>query len=153
MSIFEKREDMKAKYIDVKSYLGEGYLPMIDYESWRVAILRYCEELEIQNLKTMQKHEESDEVFVLLKGNCMLFAGGDGEDIQEVSGILMEPLKLYNVKKGVWHTHTLDQEGTVLIVENRNTSNENSPTKQLEIKQIEKLHQIFEDLRTKRMKL
>lgn len=138
---------MKVEYISVTKYMGEGYQPMIDYESWRVAILRYCEELEIQNLKSMQKHDESDEVFVLLKGNCILFAGGDGEDIQDVSGIIMEPLKLYNVKKGVWHTHTLDKDGTVLIVENQNTSDENSATKQLTLSQIEEINLIFNQLR------
>lgn len=144
---------MKSEYISVTSYMGQGYQPMIDYESWRVAILKYCEELEIQNLKTMQKHQESDEVFVLLQGNCILFAGGEGEDIQEVSGILMEPLKLYNVKKGVWHTHTLDQKGTVLIIENQNTSDENSPTTQLSVNQNQNLNQIFDQLRVGKMKL
>ena len=70
---------MKQELIAVSSYEGEGYVPMIDFESWRVAILNYCEELEVQNLKTMQKHDESDEVFVLLSGNCTLFTGGNGE--------------------------------------------------------------------------
>ena len=38
----------------------------------------------------------------------------------------MEPLKLYNVKKRGWHTHTLSTDATVLIVENRDTSSSNS---------------------------
>ena len=67
---------MEKEYIDIMDYTGEGYHPMIDYGSWRVAVLRYCEELEIQNLFKMQKHQESDEVFVLLAGNCTLFPGG-----------------------------------------------------------------------------
>ena len=134
---------MNKEYIDITSYEGEGYQPMIDYDSWRVAILRYCEELEIQRLKTMQKHNETDEVFVLLDGNCTLFVGGKGNTIDEIDGIAMKPLQLYNVKKGVWHTHTLDKDGTVLIVENKDTSDINSPTQNLSIEQIAQLYKVF----------
>lgn len=134
---------MKQEWIAVSSYEGEGYIPMIDFESWRVAILNYCEELEIQNLKTMQKHDESDEVFVLLSGNCTLFTGGNGDEIGEIDMVSMIPKKLYNVKKGVFHTHTLDKAGSVLIVENQNTCDENSPTRDMTEEQIEVLKTLF----------
>lgn len=134
---------MNKEYIDITSYEGEGYQPMIDYDCWRVAILRYCEELEIQRLKTMQKHNETDEVFVLLDGNCTLFVGGKGDAIDEIDSIAMKPLQLYNVKRGVWHTHTLDKDGTVLIVENKDTSDTNSPTQNLSIAQIAQLYKVF----------
>ena len=135
---------MKQEYIEVSSYEEVGYKPVIDYMEWRVAVLNYIDELEVQNIETMQKHNETDEVFVLLKGNCTLFAGGDGERIGEIDAIPMEPLKLYNVKRGVWHTHTLDKEGSVLIVENRNTCDENSPKLVLSKEQKEKLFQVLE---------
>lgn len=134
---------LNSEYIKITRYDGQGYKPMIDYGSWRVAILRYCEELEIQNLKTMQKHNETDEIFVLLEGSCTLFTGEKGNNIGEIDGINMEPLKLYNVKKGVWHTHTLDKDGMVLIVENQDTSDHNSPTKSLNMDQVEQLYKAF----------
>lgn len=134
---------MNKEYIDITTYEGEGYKPVIDYETWRVAILNYCEELEIQNIKTMQKHDETDEVFVLLKGNCTLFSGGKGDNIGDVDGIAMKPLQLYNVKRGVWHTHTLDKDGMVLIVENKDTSDFNSPTETLNEQQTKLLQEVF----------
>ena len=134
---------MNKEYIDITTYEGEGYKPVIDYETWRVAILNYCEELEIQNLKTMQKHNETDEVFVLLKGNCTLFSGGKGDEVNDIDGVAMKPLQLYNVKRGVWHTHTLDKDGMVLIVENKDTSDVNSPTEKLTPQQMEQLHSIY----------
>jgi ureidoglycolate hydrolase len=142
----QRNEDafMKKDYIDISSYTGEGYLPMIDFKSWRVAVLRYCEELEVQNLKTMQKHNETDEVFILLAGKCTLFVGGKGDEVKQVDGVAMKPLQLYNVKQGVWHTHTLDQEATVLIVENQDTSDSNSPKVDLTEEQIEELRYLFD---------
>lgn len=134
---------MKSEWIEVATYEKEGYAPVIDYADWRVAMLNYCEELEIQNINSMQKHNETDEVFVLLKGNCTLFTGGNESELSEIDAIKMEPFKLYNVKKGVYHTHTLDLEGSVLIVENRNTNDENSTTKPLTAEQKDTLYQLM----------
>jgi hypothetical protein len=55
----------------------------------------------------------------------------------------MEPLKLYNVESGVWHTHTLDKKGIVAIVENQNTTDDNSPTLLLNQEQRDKLYRIY----------
>ncbi len=113
--------------IEIREYNGEGYKPVIDYESWRVAILNYIDELEVPNILKMQKHNLSDEVFVLLKGNFTLFTAGSGEEIGKITATRLEPYKMYNVKAGVWHTHTLDEGASVLIVENQNTCDDNSP--------------------------
>lgn len=118
---------MDKNLLDIIKYDGEGYMPLIDFESWRVAELRYIDELEVDNLKNMQKHNESDEVFILLEGDFTLFLGGQGNEIGEIEAIKLEPLKLYNVKKGTFHTHTPEKNATVLIVENSNTCDDNSP--------------------------
>lgn len=131
--------------IDIREYTEPGYSPVIDYESWRVAILNDIDELEVPNLKTMQKHTLSDEVFVLLKGRCTLFTGGNGEEIGEVKATKLEPYKLYNVKKGVWHTHTLTPDSSVLIVENRDTCDDNSPTVQMTEEQIKQLRESYKE--------
>jgi ureidoglycolate hydrolase len=131
---------INEKLLEVKDYLEEGYKPVIDYGQWRVAILNYCYELLPQNITKMQKHNDTDEVFVLLKGRCILFIGED--DTSEGTNIYaqdMEPCRMYNIKKGVWHTHTLSEDAMVLIVENRNTNSANSPEKEMSSKQKNKL--------------
>lgn len=130
------------KLLEIKAYNGEGYKPVIDYESWRVAILNYCEELLPENITKMQRHDESDEVFVLLKGEFTLFVGVGRERIEKIEAVQLEPLKLYNVKKGVWHTHSLSKEASVLIVENRNTNNSNSPELELSKEQKKSLMEL-----------
>lgn len=129
--------------LDVKRYNDKGYSPLIDYNSWRVAILNYIDELDIQNITKFEKHNETDEVFVLLKGKFILFIGDklDSED-GEIFGIKLEPLKLYNVKKGVWHNHTLSKDASVLIIENQNTCFENSTSLNLLPKYKKKMIQI-----------
>lgn len=115
------------KLLEIKSYTMEGYKPVIDFESWRVAVLNYCDELLPENITKMQRHDETDEVFVLLKGEFILYIGEGKEEVEKIHAVKLEPLKFYNVKKGVWHTHTLNKDAMVLIVENQNTNNSNSP--------------------------
>jgi hypothetical protein len=128
--------------LEIKEYIGEGYSPVIDYESWRVAILNYCDELLPENITKMQKHNESDEVFVLLKGEFILYIADGNNTIENITAVKLQPLKMYNVKKGVWHTHTLNKEAMVLIVENFDTTSQNSPEIELNLNERNKIIQL-----------
>ena len=115
------------RLIEIKEYKGDGYKPLIDFETWRVAVLKYCDELLPENITALQRHDESDEVFVLLQGNCTLFIADGKEEVGTIYQESMELLKLYNIKKSTWHSHTLSKDAVVLIVENANTCLLNSP--------------------------
>lgn len=137
---------MNRDFIEVSEYIEEGYKPVVDYKTWRVAVLNYIDELLPSQITTMQKHNETDEIFVLLSGKCILFSGGNSAEIGEVEAINLEPLKIYNVKRSVWHTHTLSEGASVLIVENVDTGDHNSPTLTMNSEQKNKLKQLTEEL-------
>ncbi len=122
--------------LEIKEYSEEGYKPVIDYGAWRVAILNFIDELLPENIDFMSKHDETDEVFILLKGNCILFiAEGNESKITKLYAEDMVPYKIYNVKRGVWHNHTLSHDAMILIVENQDTTESNSPVIELTEKQ------------------
>jgi hypothetical protein len=125
--------------LEIREYSGEGYMSLIDYGGWRVAVLRYIEELLPQNINKMQRHDETDEVFVLLAGRCILFIAEGDDQVTRIHAQDMEPLKLYNIRKSCWHTHTLSEDASVLIVENRDTTLQNSPEIPLNTSQKEHL--------------
>jgi ureidoglycolate hydrolase len=125
--------------LEIREYTGLGYQPVVDYGAWRIAILRYIDELLPQNIGEMQRHNETDEVFVLLAGRCILLIGEGDQQIASIYAQDMEPQKLYNVKKGCWHTHTLSEDAIVMIVENRDTGSDNSPEIELDISQRDKI--------------
>lgn len=134
---------MKKQSIEIVEFQEEGYKPLVDFEAWRVAVLKYCEDVRIENIKTMQRHLETDEVFVLLNGSCTLISGGTADEVNEIEITKMEPHKIYNVKKGAWHNHVLDEQGEVLIVENQNTSDDNSPILKLNPDEIAKIRDLL----------
>jgi len=117
--------------LEIHTHEGPGFRPLVNFGSWRVAVLNYIDHLEPQNLKDMQRHDETDEVFVLLDGRCILFLGDGGETAGTLHAVDLVPRTLYNVKQGTWHTHTLSEDASVLVVETRETTLENSPFCQL----------------------
>jgi len=115
------------KAIEITNFPVTDYEPLVDYEGWRVAVLAFCENTTLPKIQTMQRHDLTDEVFVLIRGNCTLLTGGNGDVPGEMEAVKLEPHKVYNVKKGFWHNHVLDEDGIVLIVENQDTCDDNSP--------------------------
>ncbi|MEA4883436.1 MAG: hypothetical protein VB144_07255 [Clostridia bacterium] len=119
-----------AHLIDEYPMTSDGYSPLIDFGEWRVAVLRFCDGVAPGNIRSMQRHDETDEVFVLLAGKCILFAfesGAPDGSVESMRALEMNPMKAYNVRRSVWHTHVLSPDAAVLIVENRTTSEVNSP--------------------------
>jgi mannose-6-phosphate isomerase-like protein (cupin superfamily) len=116
--------------IQQKEYKGEGYSPVIDYGAWRVALLNFHPELLPENITSFHCHDETDEVFVLLQGECKLYIGEADperpEHLTAIHCIEMQEGKIYNLRRAVWHSHTPGRDAKVLIVENSNTDSSNS---------------------------
>ena len=116
---------MENKLLEVSTFTGDGYKPLIDFNCWRVALLRYCADMDPDMMASLERHMQTDEVFVLLEGKAALFlAGGDGSE--ELSVEMMQSGLLYNVKQAAWHTAVLSRDATILLVENQDTCRDNS---------------------------
>jgi hypothetical protein len=64
-----------------------------------------------------------------------LFLGEGDVFVTKVHAVDMEPLKLYTVKRDAWHSHTFSEDARVLIVENREAVDVNSPFASLSLEQ------------------
>ena len=117
---------MKTEPVNILEFNGEGYKPLVDFGSWRVAFLRFIDELIPENIHRLERHVETDEVFVLLAGEAILFFGEGEEEIEALTSLEMKPGKLYNVRKNAWHCCVLSRDATILLVENKDTGKENT---------------------------
>ncbi|MCL1980585.1 MAG: hypothetical protein FWG62_05875 [Proteobacteria bacterium] len=118
---------MNHELLEICEYNGCGYQPLVDFGTWRVAVLNYSADLQPERLTRMQRHNETDEVFVLLSGRCILFVGEGRDAVSQIHAEDLQPGLVYNVRQAVWHTHTLSPDAKVLVVENRETTYDNSP--------------------------
>ncbi len=107
--------------MDIVKYGGEGYSTVIKYEGWRVGLIRRAERFE--RLTYFERHMKTDEVFILLEGGALLYTA-DGD--MNISRYVMETGTLYNVRAAEWHAVTLSPDALVMVVENVDTSRENS---------------------------
>lgn len=106
--------------LEIKEYNGPGYKEQIDFNNWRVAIANYKPELEESKLEYLERHLESDEVFVLVEGTAGLLIGEEKMRCQFEKG------RLYNVKCGTWHRVFMKPNAKIVIVENADTGKDNT---------------------------
>ena len=106
--------------IEIYEYDGAGYDPTVHFETWRVAIANFGEHFDRERYNYLERHLLTDEVFVLLSGKAVLVTG------KEFAETPLIPYRIYNVKKGAWHALLMEKGAKLLIVENHNTSRENS---------------------------
>jgi mannose-6-phosphate isomerase-like protein (cupin superfamily) len=101
----------------VHEWEGSGYMPLVFSHDWQAAILNWEPVFELENVGEVERHNQSDEVFVLTKGQAVLFTVDDlGMQVQEMKiGVL------YNVLKGVWHNLVSTRDASWIIIENRDT--------------------------------
>ena len=104
--------------LDVHSFDGAGYTRAVSYGSWRVAFLNHSEMFAAPTY--IERHHETDESFILLEGEAVLLIG------ERKVQVTMERNRIYNVRRDVWH-QIITKPGTrCLVVENADTSLENS---------------------------
>ena len=105
--------------IEKTSHKGAGFKVMSSFDEWKVGLLRYSE--RFSSFDEMERHLLTDEVFILTSGMATLYT--DNETLE------MEKNVVYTVPKGVWHHITVSEDANVIVVENRNTSIENTEKK------------------------
>ncbi len=111
---------MAVNGLEIFEHTGEGYIRRAEYDAWVVALCNPAARFTEAGRTYLERHMETDEVFVLLEGSAYLTIG------KEMTRVDLEPGKIYNVKKGIWHSHIMTEGTKLLIVENSNTSKANS---------------------------
>jgi len=108
------------KGLDVLEHAGQEYLRLVNNAKWTLASLNWAPRFDEANLVELERHNLTDETFVLLQGKATLLIGEKAERVE------MEPLKYYNVRAGIWHHIVVSKDARVLVAENADTSKDNT---------------------------
>ena len=114
-----------GQMIQIGSHQNAGFGVIAEYGEWKVGLLRYSE--RFSRLGEMERHLLTDEVFILTSGKATLYT--------EKETVTMEPNVAYTIPAAVWHHIVLGETATVIVVENRNTSIENTEKKYFDHKE------------------
>ena len=96
---------------------------------------------DITNVGKVERHNQTDEVFVLTHGRGLLFI----DDDETILAFDMEPGRIYNVTSGTWHSVIGTRESSWLIVESNDTSKENTDYRDLSAEELETLREQYPD--------
>lgn len=103
--------------LEIHAWDQDGYQPLVFSHDWQTAILNWEPIFDLEKLGEVERHNQTDEVFVLTQGKAVIFTIDDhGLQVEE-----MKPGIIYNVLKGVWHNMTSSRDASWIIVENRDT--------------------------------
>ena len=104
-------------YLEVHRWTDVGYQPLVFSDGWQAALLNWEPLFDPANLGEIERHNQTDEVFVLWRGRGAIFVDTDaGIELTD-----MEPGVIYNVPRGTWHNLVATKDASWIIVENRDT--------------------------------
>ena len=106
-----------AETLEIHTFTDPGYKPLVFYDGWQVALLNWEPLFDLGNAGEIERHNQTDEVFVLWRGRALIFTS-DGERLQAVQ---MQPGVVYNVPAGAWHNLLASRDASWIIVESRDT--------------------------------
>jgi len=112
---------MDQNIVETYYHEGAGYNPFFIKDNWQVAQLNYMPELGFQSIDRMEKHMETDEIFILTKGTAVLIAGIKTTAEFQFKLIKMELGVTYNITVNTWHNIAMSTDAEVIIVEKSNT--------------------------------
>ncbi len=112
---------MSNKIIEQYTVDSNGYHPFLIRDGWQVAQLNYMPEQEIDNIKKMDVHYLTDEVFILLKGEGVLIGADIKNGNVEFETELLKPNITYNIPANAWHNIAMKKGCEIIIVEKSNT--------------------------------
>ena len=119
------------------SFDGEGMQRVFENEKWTVGIKNWKPANDITGIDCLERHNLTDELFVLVAGSCTLIYANEVDGKLELSAVKMEPNKVYNIPATLWHNTITCKDTKMILIEDSNTSMENSDILSLDAEQIE----------------
>lgn len=111
--------------LQVIDFQKEGFLPLMSFADWRIAGLNYVDFIDPKwEVYSMEKHLETDEVFILTQGRAWLLIGETGDDYGVPELVQMKVGVVYNVRRLTWHGTLMEKDARILLVEKKDTGSE-----------------------------
>lgn len=120
--------------MDILNYefSGEGMARVYENAKWMVGLKNWKPANDISGIDCLERHNETDELFILLSGSCVLLQGNEIAGKLELRAVNMEPMKVYNIPRGLWHNTVTRKDTKLALIEDSSTSAANSEVLKLD---------------------
>ena len=124
------------------AFEGEGLTRVFENEKWMVGIKNWKPMNDIANINNLERHNETDELFILLNGQCTLLYANETADGLDIQAVRMEPLKVYNIPRTLWHNTVTQKDTKLALIEDSSTGSANSDVMDLTDAQIARVREL-----------
>ena len=106
----------------------DGFDIVMKSDSWQMAIVTYEEQYDAKNRTKMARHLTTDEAFVLVEGDAVLYTADENNLQREIK---LVKNKIYVVEKGTWHALVLSRDAVAVATENADVKPQDTERKVL----------------------
>lgn len=117
-----------AKY----EFAGEGMTRVYENAKWMVGLKNWKPANDISGIDCLERHNETDELFILLSGSCVLLQGNETAGKLELRAVKMVPMMVYNIPRGLWHNTVTRRDTKLALIEDSSTGAANSEVLKLD---------------------
>ncbi len=117
-------------------FTGEGMQRVFENEKWTVGIKNWKPANDVTGIDCLERHNKTDELFVLIEGSCTLIYANETDGDLKIEAVKMERDKVYNIPATLWHNTITQKDTKMILIEDSNTSMENSDILKLTEEQI-----------------
>jgi hypothetical protein len=94
---------------------------MLDFKGWRVAVLRYFDGVAPEGFHRVERHRNTNEVFILTAGAADLIVC-DGDVAPTTTSVFpMDVNAVYNIRQAVWHHVVMSRDAHIILFERSDT--------------------------------
>jgi len=123
--------------------LMQKYTPVLDFEGWRVAMLRHFDGTDPAHFAKVERHNTSNEVFILTEGSADLIVCENGDRPGRPYVFSMQRNVAYNIRKSVWHHVVMSKDAHIVLFEKTEVSKENSDYHYFDEKEKKEIRERF----------
>lgn len=128
--------------IESYAFSKEGMTRVYENAKWTVGIKNWKPANDISGINCLERHNLTDELFVLLEGRCTLIYANETNKGLQIEAVSMEKGKVYNIPQTLWHNTVTEKDTKMVLIEDSNTSGENSDILDLTEGQILEIHSL-----------
>jgi cupin fold WbuC family metalloprotein len=115
--------DISQNLVEVGVSFEQTYKPVLDFHGWKVAMLRHFEVVAPETFYRVERHWNTNEVFILTAGQAdLIIFEGDDQPSERYYIFPMELNVAYNIQQSVWHHVVMSPEAHLILFERSETS-------------------------------
>ena len=135
--------DIPAHLVEIGSSFEQTYKPVLDFHGWKVAMLRHFDIVAPETFYRVERHRNTNEVFILTTGQADLIIF-DGDEKPTAPYVFpMELNVAYNIQQSVWHHVVMSPDAHIILFERSETGLETTDYAELSPERVTRIKQQF----------